>query len=160
MFKDLIEAGGGRNLGNLRDRIQFLMVDCDSNATGFPPNPFERAGARGCGMLNEVGSGIYVQYKVCLVGKEWVLSFGVRLDRLCLRTSLNFDGMQGAYSVTSLDDENMSAYSVIVVGSARQLNQDVAGTPLASDRNIVNVASSMVTTPQIKSGPCSGMRGA
>ena len=50
---------------------------------------------------------------------------------------------------------------------ARQLNQDVAEIPLASDCDVlnvvsstVNVALSMVATPLIKSGPCSGMRGA
>ena len=42
----------------------------------------------------------------------------------------------------------------------RQLDRDVAETPLWSDNKVVNVASSMVTTPPIKSGPCSGMRGA
>ena len=41
---------------------------------------------------------------------------------------------------------------------ARQLNRDVAETPLWSDNKVVNVASSMVTTPPIRSGPCSGMR--
>ena len=40
----------------------------------------------------------------------------------------------------------------------RQLNRDVAETPLWSDNKVVNVASSM--TPPNRSGPCSGMRGA
>ena len=39
---------------------------------------------------------------------------------------------------------------------ARQLNRDIAEVPQAGDRNVVNVASSMVTAPLIKSGPCSG----
>ena len=43
---------------------------------------------------------------------------------------------------------------------ARQFNRDVAETPLWSDNKVVNVASSMVTTPPMRSGPCSGMRGA
>ena len=43
---------------------------------------------------------------------------------------------------------------------ARQLNREVAETPLWSDNKVVNVASSMVTTPPMRSGPCSGMRGA
>ena len=42
---------------------------------------------------------------------------------------------------------------------ARQLNRDVAETPLWSDNKVVNVALSMVTTPPMRSGPCSGMRG-
>ena len=40
------------------------------------------------------------------------------------------------------------------------LNRDVVETPLWSDNKVVNAASSMVTTPLIKSGPYSGMRGA
>ena len=42
---------------------------------------------------------------------------------------------------------------------ARQLNRNVAETPLWRDNKVVNVASSMVTTPPMRSGPCSGMRG-
>ena len=43
---------------------------------------------------------------------------------------------------------------------ARQLNRDAVETPLWSDNKVVNVASSIVTTPRTRSGPCSGMRGA
>ena len=43
---------------------------------------------------------------------------------------------------------------------ARQLNRDVVETPLWSDNKVVNVVSSIVTTPPIRSRPCSGMRGA
>ena len=39
---------------------------------------------------------------------------------------------------------------------ARQLNRDIAEVPRASDRNVVNVSSSMMTASLIKSGPCSG----
>ena len=41
---------------------------------------------------------------------------------------------------------------------ARQLNRDIAEVPRARDRNVVNVSSSMMTAPLIKSGPCSGKR--
>ena len=41
---------------------------------------------------------------------------------------------------------------------ARQLNRDIAEVPRANDRNVVNVTSSMMTAPLIKSGPCSGKR--
>ena len=41
---------------------------------------------------------------------------------------------------------------------ARQLNQDIAEIPRVSDRNVVNVASSKMTAPLIKLGPCSGKR--
>ena len=43
---------------------------------------------------------------------------------------------------------------------ARQLNRDVVETPLWSNNKVVNVASSIVTTPPIRSGSYSGMRGA
>ena len=43
---------------------------------------------------------------------------------------------------------------------ARQLNRDVVKPPLWSDNKLVNVASSIVTTPLIRSGPCSSLRGA
>ena len=42
---------------------------------------------------------------------------------------------------------------------ARQLDRDVVETPLWSDNKVVNVASSVVMPPPIRSGPCSGMRG-
>ena len=41
---------------------------------------------------------------------------------------------------------------------ARQLNRDSVEVPRASDRNVVNMASSMMTVPLIKSGPCSGKK--
>ena len=41
---------------------------------------------------------------------------------------------------------------------ARQLNRDIAEVPRVSDRNVVNVASSMMTAPPINLGPCSGKR--
>ena len=47
-----------------------------------------------------------------------------------------------------------------VSSRAWQLNRDIAGDPRASDRNVVNVATSMVMAPLIKSGPYSGKRGA
>ena len=41
---------------------------------------------------------------------------------------------------------------------ARQLNRDIGEVPRVSDRNVVNVASSMMTAPLIKLGHCSGKR--
>ena len=41
----------------------------------------------------------------------------------------------------------------------RQLNRDIEDTPLATDRNVVYVASSIVTTTLVKLGPCSGKEG-
>ena len=45
-----------------------------------------------------------------------------------------------------------------VSSRARQLNRDIAEVPRESEMNVVNVASSMVTTPLIKSRPCSDKR--
>ena len=41
---------------------------------------------------------------------------------------------------------------------ARQLNRDIAEVPRASDRNVVNVASSMMTALLSESRSCSGKR--
>ena len=41
---------------------------------------------------------------------------------------------------------------------ARQLNQDIAEVPRVSDSNVVNVASSKMTAPLMRLGPCSGKR--
>ena len=41
---------------------------------------------------------------------------------------------------------------------ARQLNRGIAEVPRVSDRNVVNVASSKMTAPLMKLGPCSGKR--
>ena len=41
---------------------------------------------------------------------------------------------------------------------ARHLNRDNAEVARASDRSVANVASSMMTAPLIKSGPCLGKR--
>ena len=54
------------------------------------------------------------------------------------------------YRINDCDD--------LISSRARQLNRDIAEVPQAV--NEVNVASSMVTAPLIKSGPCSGNRGA
>ena len=46
----------------------------------------------------------------------------------------------------------------VISSRARHLNRDIAEVPRTSYRNVVSVASSMVTAPLIKSGPCSGKR--
>ena len=38
-------------------------------------------------------------------------------------------------------------------------NRDIKEAPLVSDSKAVNVTASIVATPLVKSGPCSGMRG-
>ena len=58
---------------------------------------------------------------------------------------------------SSLMDERSRRFCV---QQGAQLNRDVVETSLWRDNRVVNVASSMVTTPLIRSGPCSGMRGA
>ena len=49
-------------------------------------------------------------------------------------------------------------YDGPISSRGRQLNRDIAEVPRASDRNVANVASSMMTAPLNKSGPCSGKR--
>ena len=44
-----------------------------------------------------------------------------------------------------------------ISSGARQLNRDITEVPRASDRNVANVASTLMTA-LIKSGPCSGKR--
>ena len=45
-----------------------------------------------------------------------------------------------------------------IFSRARQLNRDIAEVPRVSVRNVVNVASTTMTAPLIKVGPCSGKR--
>ena len=56
------------------------------------------------------------------------------------------------YRINDYDDPVSSA--------ARQLNREITEAPRAGGKNEVNVASSMVTVPVIKSGACSGKMGA
>ena len=49
-------------------------------------------------------------------------------------------------------------YGGPISSRARQLNRDIAEVLQVSDRNVVNVASSKMTAPLIKLGPCSGKR--
>ena len=46
----------------------------------------------------------------------------------------------------------------LISSRARLLNRDIAELTRASDRNVVNMASSMMAAPLIKSGACSGTR--
>ena len=52
----------------------------------------------------------------------------------------------------------MKDWGDLVSMRARQRNGDVAEAPLVSGGKVVNVTSSMVTTPPIKTGPCSGIK--
>ena len=49
-------------------------------------------------------------------------------------------------------------YDGPISSRARQLNRDIAEVPRVSDRNVVNAASSKMTAPLIKLGPCSEKR--
>ena len=69
---------------------------------------------RGFGRLDKTGSDVRVHVNVSLFGEDWVQSIGVRLDRMCLRRDLNLEGAQKACTVSSLDNEKVSAYSVNV----------------------------------------------
>ena len=53
----------------------------------------------------------------------------------------------------------MSDCGDLVSRRAWQRNRDVVEAPLGRDGKVVNVTSSIMTTPLIKSEPCSDMRG-
>ena len=86
----LVDAGD-RNLRNLGDLVQFLVVDCDSDATRFLRDAHEGAGPRRRGVLNETGRKIGVQNGGYLFGEDWVKSVGTRLDRLGPWRYLDFE---------------------------------------------------------------------
>ena len=84
-----------------------------------------------------------------------------------------WSGIKNAFTCFGQAGENIALYCLIgddvhpyrinycdgpISSRARQLNRDIAEVPRASDRNVANVASSMMTAPLIKSGPCSGKR--
>ena len=73
---------GNRNLRNLGDLVQFLVVDCDADAIRFLRDPHEGARPRRRGVLNETGREIGVQNGVYLFGEDWVKFVGARLNRL------------------------------------------------------------------------------
>ena len=77
-----------RNLGDL---VQFLVVDCDSDATRFLRDAHEGAQPRRRGVLNETGREIGVQNGVCLFEEDWVKSVGARLNRLSPWRYLDFE---------------------------------------------------------------------
>ena len=87
--KHLVDAGN-RNLRNLGDLVQFLVVDCDADAARFLRDAHKRARPRRRGVLNETGREIGVQNGVYLFGEDWVKSVGARLDRLGPTRHLDF----------------------------------------------------------------------
>ena len=87
-------------------------------------------------------------------GKLWratkiaLICFGLAGENIALYCLIGDD--VHPYRINCCDDS--------IFTRARQLNRDIAEVPRASDRSEVNVASSMMTVPLIKSGPCSGKR--
>ena len=87
-------------------------------------------------------------------GKLWIAiksassCFGQAGEDIALYCLIG-DGVH-PYQITDCDDP--------VSSRARQLNRDIAEVPRACERNVVDVASSMMTVPLIKQGPCSGKR--
>ena len=79
--KHLVDAGN-RNLRNLGDLAQFLVVDGDTDATRFLGDAHEGARPRRRGVLNETGREIGVQNGVYLFGEDCIKSVGARLNRL------------------------------------------------------------------------------
>jgi hypothetical protein len=96
--EDLIDAGY-RNLRDLGDFIQFLVVDRDPNASGFLWNAHEGAGPGRCGVLDETGGEIRVKDGVHLLGEYRIESVWSRLYRLSPGGDLNFKRSYGARSV-------------------------------------------------------------
>ena len=88
--KHLVDAGD-RNLRNLGDLVQFLVVDCYLDAIRFLRDAHEGARPRRRRVLNELGCEIGVQNGVCLFGEDWVKSVGVRLNRLSSWRYLDFE---------------------------------------------------------------------
>ena len=89
-MKHLVDAGG-RNLRNLGDLVQFLVVDCDSDATRFLRDAHKEARPRRRGVLNEAACEIGIQNGVCLFGEDWGKSVGARLNRLSPWRYLEFE---------------------------------------------------------------------
>ena len=56
---------GDRDLWDLVDLVQFLTVDCDSDAAVFIWNAYEGAGPRRRGVLHDAGGEVRVQHGVC-----------------------------------------------------------------------------------------------
>ena len=62
------------------DLVQFLVVDCDSDATRFLRDAHEGASPRARRRLNEAGGNMRVQDGVCLLREGRVQSIRARLD--------------------------------------------------------------------------------
>ena len=88
--KHLVDAGN-RNLRNLGDLVQFLVVDCGSDATRFRRDAHEGARPRRRRVLNETSREIGVQNGVYLFGEDWVKSVRTRLNRLSPWRHLDFE---------------------------------------------------------------------
>ena len=69
--KHLVDAGD-RNLRNFGNLVQFLVVDCESDAARSLRDAHEGARPRRRGVLDEAGCEIGVQDGVCLFGEDWV----------------------------------------------------------------------------------------
>ena len=71
--------------------VQFLVVDCDPDATGFLRDAHKGVRPRRRGVLNKAGREIGVQNGVCLFGEDRVKSVGARLNRLSPWRYLDFE---------------------------------------------------------------------
>ena len=89
-MKHLVDAGD-RNLRNLGDLVQFLVVHCDSDPARFLRDAHGGARPQRRGVLNEAGREIGVQIGIYLFGEDWVKSVGTRFDRLSPQRPLDFE---------------------------------------------------------------------
>ena len=85
----LVDAGN-RSLWDLGDFVELLVVDCDADAARVFWDAHKGARSRRCGVLNEAGREIGIQYGVYLFGEDRIKSVGARLNRLGPRGYLDF----------------------------------------------------------------------
>ena len=62
-------------------------------------------------------------------------------------------------TIWSKTPRGMNDWGDPVSSRTRHRNRDFEEAPLVSDGKAVNVTASIVTTPLVESGPCSGTRG-
>ena len=91
-----------------------MIVDRDSDVTGFLWNAYEGAGPWPSGVLDESGGEVRVENGVDLLREERVQSVRARLNRVCSGRDLDFKWSSRARAESSLNEEKMSAYSLSV----------------------------------------------
>ena len=116
------------DLWDLGDLVQFLVVDCDTDAVRLCWYIYRGTRPRGSGMLDETGCNVGVENGVDLFRKDWVQSVRARLDRLCSWENFNFEGSLGAFPVVQFGrGKDASEF-----GESRREGVDGGGVPARS----------------------------